>query len=74
LGFETEVSYKDGFVVLRGTPGSSRADVVFGPVDKPIAVYDLKTGWAHMSIGQAKAYGANLPPGTPFAIIRPKDR
>ncbi|MFN4329268.1 MAG: RHS repeat-associated core domain-containing protein [Limnobacter sp.] len=72
--FTAEVSYKDGVVVSYGTAGSSRADVVFGSLAAPTAVYDLKTGWAYMSIGQAKAYGANLPPGTPFTIIRPKGR
>ena len=73
-GFTAEVSYKDGVVVPYGTAGSSRADVIFGSLAAPTAAYDLKTGWAYMSIGQAKAYGANLPSGTPFAIIRPKGR
>jgi hypothetical protein len=73
-GFTAEVSYKNGVVVPYGTAGSSRADVVFGSLAAPTAVYDLKTGWAYMSIGQAKAYGANLPTGTPFTIIRPKGR
>jgi hypothetical protein len=72
--FTPEVSYKDGVIVPYGTPGSSRADVVFGSPAAPIAAYDLKTGWAYMSIRQAKAYGANLPAGTPFAIIRPTGR
>lgn len=73
-GFTAEVSYKSGVVVPYGTAGSSRADVIFGPLAVPTAAYDLKTGWAYMSIGQAKAYGANLPAGTPFAIIRPTGR
>lgn len=72
--YRTEVSYKDGSLVPYGTPGSSRADVVFGPVQKPTNVYDLKTGWAYITYGQAKAYGANLPPGTSFSEIRPDGR
>lgn len=69
--YRTEVSYKNGVLVPYGTAGSSRADVVFGPVSKPLNVYDLKTGWAYLSYGQAKAYGANLPPLTTFSVIRP---
>lgn len=72
--YSTEVSYLDGIETSYGKAGSSRADVVFGPRAAPLAVYDLKTGWAYMSIGQAKAYGANLPPGTPFSVIRPDGR
>jgi RHS repeat-associated protein len=72
--FRTEVSYLNHQVVPYGTPGSSRADVVFGPLDAPINVYDLKTGWAYLSYGQAQAYGANLPPLTPFSVIRPDGR
>lgn len=72
--YATEVSYKNGFRVPYGTEGSSRADVVLGPVNKPIVVYDLKTGWAYISYGQAQAYGANLPPGTPFSEVRPDGR
>ena len=71
-GFTAEVSYKDGVVVPYGTAGSSRADAVFGPVAAPIVVFDLKTGWAFMGMSQARAYGNNLPSGTPFTIIRPK--
>ena len=73
-GFTPEVSYKDGFRVDRGMLGSSRADVIYGPLAAPAAAYDLKTGWSYMSVGQAKSYGANLPFGTPFAIIRPIGR
>jgi hypothetical protein len=71
-GFTAEVSYMNGSLVNRGTPGASRADAIYGPLTAPIAAYDLKTGWSYMSVGQAKAYGANLPAGTPFAIIRPR--
>ena len=72
--YATEVTYLDGVQDRYGKYGSSRADVVFGPVNAPLAVFDLKTGWGYMSIRQAKAYGANLPPGTPFSVIRPEGR
>jgi RHS repeat-associated protein len=72
--YRTEISYKDGNVVPYGTPGSSRADVVLGPLLKPVVVYDLKTGWAYITRGQGQAYGVNLPPGTPFSEIHPEGR
>ncbi|MDQ1117929.1 MULTISPECIES: RHS repeat-associated core domain-containing protein [Pseudoxanthomonas] len=72
--YATEVSYKDGQVVPYGTWGSSRADVIFGQTGAPTAVYDLKTGWAYISQGQAQAYYQNLPPGTPILVIRPDGR
>lgn len=43
-------------------------------LNKPTAVYDLKTGWAYITIYQGNAYGAYLPVGTPLAVIRPKGR
>jgi RHS repeat-associated protein len=70
-GFTAEVSYLDGSRVQYGTKGSSRADVVVGNLTSPLIVFDLKTGWAYMSISQAREYGANLPKGTPFSILRP---
>jgi RHS repeat-associated protein len=72
--YRTEVSYLEGQIVPYGTAGSSRADVIFGPLNKPLNVYDLKTGWAYLSYGQAKAYGTNLPSLTPFSVIRPDGR
>jgi hypothetical protein len=54
-----------------GTANSIRADVVVGNPAKPLIVFDLKTGWFGMSYRQAKNYGANLPPGTPFATLVP---
>ena len=72
--YRSEVSYKSRNLVPYGTPGSSRADVVFGPVQRPIAAYDLKTGWAYITTGQANAYGENLPAGTPISVIRPDGR
>lgn len=44
--YRTEVSYKEGRRSRYGAERSSRADVVFGPQDNPIAVFDLKTGWS----------------------------
>ncbi|HEY4091632.1 MAG TPA: RHS repeat-associated core domain-containing protein [Luteibacter sp.] len=69
--YHTEVTYKDGVVERYGLPGSSRADVVFGPQQQPIAVFDLKTGRAYITISQGNAYGANLPVGTPISEIHP---
>jgi RHS repeat-associated protein len=69
--YKTEVSYLNGNQVPYGTPNSSRADVVFGPLDAPTAVYDLKTGWAYISRGQLNGYGDNLPPGSVIKVIRP---
>jgi hypothetical protein len=40
-------------------------------VNKPDAVWDLKTGLSWMSVGQARSYASNLPPGTPFQVIKP---
>ncbi len=72
-GFTTEQSYLNGVPVVRGTPDSSRADVVYGPVAKPIVAFDLKTGfWSTLSYDQAVQYGKNLPKGTYLTVIKPK--
>lgn len=70
--YYAEVSYKDRIVVRCGYPGSSRGDVVLGSQAKPISVYDLKTEWGYISIGQANAYRRNLPYATPFTATYPK--
>jgi len=44
-----EVSYLNGNVVKRGTPGSIRVDAILGPVEAPTAVFDLKTGSAQLT-------------------------
>jgi RHS repeat-associated protein len=63
--FSAEVSYKNGFVVPYGTPGSIRADAVHGDIAKPSFAVDLKTGLlGYMSVREAKAYIQNLPAGT----------
>jgi hypothetical protein len=70
-GFSTEVSYFDRKLSSYGFLLSSRADVVFGPRDRPIAVYDLKTGVSGIRLKQLIGYRMNLPLGTPFGIIKP---
>jgi len=72
--FHTEVTYVNGLQAPYGTPGSVRADVVLGPIDHPIAIYDLKTGWAYITVSQGNAYGNNLPPGTIIGEVRPEGR
>jgi hypothetical protein len=69
--YHTEVAYKDGVVERQGLRGSSRADVVFGPQQQTIAVFDLKTDRAYITISRGNAYGANLPVGTPISEIHP---
>jgi hypothetical protein len=65
-----EVSYVDGAPARLGTPGSSRADVILGPIDHPTLAIDLKTGGAQMTAGQLNRYYRNLPAGTPLVVIR----
>ena len=70
-GVTKEVSYKDGIEVKYGTKGSVRADAVEGPVDKPTAVYDLKTGNAKLTKANIAKYEKHLPKGTPVNQIKP---
>jgi hypothetical protein len=69
----TEVSYLNGLVVLRGTAGSVRLDVVEGPLDAPTAVYDLKTGSATLSPARIQQIQAHVPGGNnvPVLLVRP---
>ena len=62
--YSSEVSYKDGLVVPYGTPGSVRADGVYGPIDAPLYVVELKSGFAIPTPSEIAKYGANLPAGT----------
>jgi RHS repeat-associated protein len=71
-GVSTEVSYKDGKQVSYGTKGSVRADVVEGSVNKPKAVYDLKTGNAKLTNKNVQKYNQHLPANTPVKEIKPK--
>jgi RHS repeat-associated protein len=59
----SEVSYLGGRVVDRMTPQSVRLDVVVGPTDAPIAIYDWKTGSGVLSRAQIDLIRANLPDG-----------
>lgn len=72
--YATEVSYAGRRVVRYGYPGSSRADAVYGPVDAPKAIFDLKTGWAYISWGQYNKYVKNLPEGTLVVELKPEGR
>lgn len=58
---KAEVSYKGGRRVSYGTRGSIRVDVVEGPIDRPVAIYDLKTGGAKLTPGRIKQIRSHLP-------------
>ncbi len=64
--YAAEISYKNGGVVEYGTPGSVRADAVYGNVEKPTYVVELKSGMAAVTPAETHAYKANLPAGTPI--------
>ena len=66
------MSYKDGVRVKYGTKGSVRADAIYGNVDKPKAVYDLKTGDAKLTDKNIKKYNQHLPDKTQVLEIKPK--
>ncbi|WP_340568935.1 RHS repeat-associated core domain-containing protein [Stenotrophomonas sp. G106K1] len=72
--YATEVSYAGRRVVRYGYPGSSRADAVYGPIDAPKAIFDLKTGWAYISWDQYNKYVKNLPEGTLVVELKPEGR
>ncbi|WP_428267757.1 hypothetical protein [Haliangium sp.] len=57
----TEVSYLRGRRVTYGKKGSVRLDVVEGPLDAPIAVFDLKTGGARLTPARIKEIRRHLP-------------
>ena len=60
-------------MVERGTPGSVRVDVAQGPIKRPTAVFDLKTGSAKLSSAREAQLRAHLPGGAniPITVIRP---
>ena len=71
LGLDhAETTYLNGKLVRRGLLGSSRADAVYGPLDRPVLAVEMKTGNAPLTKGQLRAYWRNLPPGTPLLVIR----
>jgi RHS repeat-associated protein len=60
----SEVSYLNGNIVRRGTPGSIRVDIVYGPSrETPMAIYDLKTGQAKLTSKRVAEIRRHLPPG-----------
>ncbi|HTD06251.1 RHS repeat-associated core domain-containing protein [Undibacterium sp.] len=65
----TEVSYLNGQVVPYGTKGSVRLDVVNGPVNAPISVYDLKTGSAALTPARIQQIQSNIPGGSSVPVI-----
>lgn len=66
-----EVSYKNGEVVPYGTKGSVRADAVEGNINKPTAVYDLKTGKAKVTQKNIDKYNKHVPGKPPVKEIKP---
>ena len=69
----TERSYLNGAIVPRGTAGSVRVDVVYGPLEAPIAIFDLKTGGASLRSTRIKQIQAHIPGGcnVPVCEVRP---
>ncbi|MCC7001786.1 MAG: hypothetical protein IT357_06500 [Gemmatimonadaceae bacterium] len=65
----TEVSYKNGDVVKRGTPGSIRIDAIEGSMDAPTAIYDLKTGAATLTERRIRLMRKHLPEASKDAPI-----
>jgi len=59
--FTPEVNYLNGRVVRGNLGGSVRLDIVEGPLDNPIAVYDLKTGRAGLTAQRIAQIRSNLP-------------
>ncbi len=51
--------------------GSSNPDAIVGNVDRPTAVFDLKTGKSGISNSQMAKYERNLPEGTPVFTVTP---
>lgn len=68
--FTTEQSYLNGVPVKYGTPGSIRVDVAEGPVESPIAVYDLKTGAAELTSARILQLQQHIPGGASTPIIQ----
>ncbi len=66
LGFDftSEQSYRLGQPTRYGLLGSVRADAVYGDIVQPSFAYELKTGGAYATRGEARAYQDHLPPGT----------
>jgi hypothetical protein len=70
----TEVSYQNGILVDFGIKDSIRADVVLGSREQPIAVFDLKSGSATLTLARIQQIRANLPVGyknIPIIEVKP---
>ena len=65
----TERSFLNGLEVGYGTPGSVRLDVVNGPLNAPISIFDLKTGGAILTPGRIQQIQAHVPGGASVPII-----
>jgi hypothetical protein len=72
-GLSTEISYLNGQVVTRGTPGSVRLDVVNGPLNAPVSIFDLKTGSATLTPARIQQIQSHIPGGAnvPVFPVRP---
>ena len=62
--YDSEVSYLNGIVVDYGTPGSVRADGIYGPRAYPKYVVELKSGAAGLTAAEIRNYYTHLPKGT----------
>ncbi|MBI4604274.1 MAG: RHS repeat protein [Planctomycetes bacterium] len=69
----TEISYLNGQIVPRGTPGSVRLDVVNGPLNAPVSIFDLKTGSATLTPARIQQIQSHIPGGAnvPVFEVRP---
>lgn len=72
-GLSTEISYLNGTVVPRGTAGSVRLDVVNGPLNAPVSIFDLKTGSATLTPARIQQIQSHIPGGAnvPVFPVRP---
>lgn len=66
----TDISYLEGKVVLRATPGSIRLDVVAGHPAAPVRAYLLKTGHKEIASHRLEAIRRHLPGRASVPIVR----
>lgn len=69
----TEISYLNGVRVNYGTPGSVRLDVLNGPFNAPVSIFDLKTGSATLTPARIQQIQSHIPGGAnvPVFQVRP---
>jgi RHS repeat-associated protein len=65
----TEVSYRFGQLVPRGTKGSVRVDVAQGPRNAPVSIFDYKTGSATLSARRIQQLRTHVPGGQNISIF-----